>query len=118
VLNALLAPGPRPWLVLPTRPELADAGGGIHEGALAAMVDAAGGAATWSVDGFDPRGAPPPSACTSASTASRPARTSSSSAHVVACGRHLLTTVMLTARTTGHPVRDRIGDVPHRPTGS
>jgi acyl-coenzyme A thioesterase PaaI-like protein len=55
VLNVGLAPG-RAVLVLPARADLADTDGRVHEGALAALVDCAGGAAAWSVDGFDPRG--------------------------------------------------------------
>jgi len=55
VLNAPLAPG-HAVMVLPTRADLADADGAMHEGALAALVDCAGGAAAWSIDGFDPRG--------------------------------------------------------------
>jgi uncharacterized protein (TIGR00369 family) len=43
-------------LVLPRKDELCDADGRLHEGALAALVDCAGGAAAWSVDGFDPTG--------------------------------------------------------------
>jgi uncharacterized protein (TIGR00369 family) len=55
VLNARSAPG-HSVMVLPARPDLADADGTMHEGALAALVDCAGGAAAWSVDGYDPRG--------------------------------------------------------------
>jgi acyl-CoA thioesterase len=55
VLSATLAPG-HAVLVLPARPDLTDADGAVHEGALAALVDCAGGAAAWSVDGYDPRG--------------------------------------------------------------
>jgi acyl-coenzyme A thioesterase PaaI-like protein len=43
-------------LVLPSRADVTDVGGGMHEGALAALVDCAGGAAAWSIDGFDPSG--------------------------------------------------------------
>jgi acyl-coenzyme A thioesterase PaaI-like protein len=43
-------------MVLPARADLVDADGTMHEGALAALVDCAGGAAAWSVDGYDPRG--------------------------------------------------------------
>ena len=55
VQAARAAPG-RAVMVLPARSELADVDGCVHEGALAALVDCAGGAAAWSVDGFDPRG--------------------------------------------------------------
>jgi uncharacterized protein (TIGR00369 family) len=55
VQTARIAPG-QAVLVLPADPALADADGGVHEGALAALVDCAGGAAAWAVDGFDPRG--------------------------------------------------------------
>lgn len=55
VMTATIAPG-RAVLVLPARADLADADGTVHEGALAALVDCAGGAAAWSIDGFDPSG--------------------------------------------------------------
>jgi acyl-CoA thioesterase len=55
VLSARLAPG-YAVMVLPYRPDLAYIDGRLHEGALAALVDCAGGAAAWSVDGYDPRG--------------------------------------------------------------
>ena len=55
VLTAAIERG-RVVLVLPFRSELADCRGALHEGALAALVDCAGGAATWSIDGFDPTG--------------------------------------------------------------
>ena len=55
VMNATLAPG-HAVMVLPARDDLVDVDGAVHEGALAALVDCAGGAAAWSVDGFDPRG--------------------------------------------------------------
>ena len=55
VLNGRLAPG-HAIMVLPARADLVDADGAMHEGALAALVDCAGGAAAWSIDGFDPRG--------------------------------------------------------------
>ena len=104
VLDAVRAPG-HSVLVLPARAELADVGGAIHEGALAAMVDAAGGAASWSVDGFDPRGRaatigmhlcfdcipPGEDIVVEARTSWR-------------AGGIFLNTVMLTTRTTGHPV--------------
>ena len=104
VQNALLAPG-HAVLVLPNRPEIADVGDAIHEGALAAMVDAAGGAASWSVDGFDPRGRAATIGmhlCFDAIPAGEDivveARTS------WRAGGIFLNTVMLTARSTGHPV--------------
>ena len=40
----------------PWSPDLADDAGGVHEGVLATLVDCAGGAAAWHVDGFDARG--------------------------------------------------------------
>jgi acyl-CoA thioesterase len=55
VLSAHLAPG-HAVMVLPARADLVDVDGTLHEGALAALVDCAGGAAAWSVDGYDPRG--------------------------------------------------------------
>jgi uncharacterized protein (TIGR00369 family) len=55
VMTASIAPG-QAVLVLPSRADLLDVTGGLHEGALAALVDCAGGAAAWSIDGFDPRG--------------------------------------------------------------
>ncbi|HXJ37248.1 MAG TPA: PaaI family thioesterase [Candidatus Eisenbacteria bacterium] len=55
VFIATVAPG-HTVFVLPIRPELCDATGRLHEGALAALVDSAGGAAAWSVHGWDPRG--------------------------------------------------------------
>jgi uncharacterized protein (TIGR00369 family) len=55
VLSARMAPG-QAVMVLPARPDLVDTDGTMHEGALAALVDCAGGAAAWSVDGYDPRG--------------------------------------------------------------
>ena len=55
VLNATLATG-HAVLVLPARDDLTGADGSVHEGALAALVDCAGGAASWSIDGFDPTG--------------------------------------------------------------
>ncbi|HZR80880.1 MAG TPA: hotdog domain-containing protein [Candidatus Binatia bacterium] len=41
---------------LPWQDDLADHRGRVHEGALATLVDAAGGAAAWAVEGFDERG--------------------------------------------------------------
>jgi uncharacterized protein (TIGR00369 family) len=55
VMNATIGHG-HAVLVLPARDDLADADGSVHEGALAALVDCAGGAAAWSIDGFDPSG--------------------------------------------------------------
>jgi len=55
VMTARAAPG-YAIMVLPARDDLTDVAGRLHEGALAALVDCAGGAAAWSVDGFDPRG--------------------------------------------------------------
>jgi acyl-CoA thioesterase len=52
---ASVEPG-RAVFVLPFAPALADADGGLHEGALAALVDSAGGAASWSLHGLDPAG--------------------------------------------------------------
>jgi uncharacterized protein (TIGR00369 family) len=54
-LIASIEPG-HAVLVLPPKADLLDAGGRMHEGALAALVDSAGGAAAWSVHGFDPQG--------------------------------------------------------------
>jgi uncharacterized protein (TIGR00369 family) len=42
--------------VLPWQGLLADADGCVHEGAMATLVDAAGGAAAWAVEGWDARG--------------------------------------------------------------
>jgi uncharacterized protein (TIGR00369 family) len=42
--------------LLPLQDQTRDADGTVHEGAIAALVDCAGGAASWSVDGFDPSG--------------------------------------------------------------
>jgi uncharacterized protein (TIGR00369 family) len=55
VLTATLERG-HVVLVLPFRPDLANDRGALHQGALAALVDCAGGAATWSIDGFDAAG--------------------------------------------------------------
>ncbi|MCW5890475.1 MAG: thioesterase family protein [bacterium] len=42
--------------LLPWSPDLADARGDVHAGALASLVDTAAGAAAWAVVGFDRRG--------------------------------------------------------------
>mgnify|MGYP001422915773 CR=1 FL=1 len=42
--------------LLPLQDPTRDGDGTVHEGAIAALVDCAGGAASWSVDGFDPEG--------------------------------------------------------------
>jgi uncharacterized protein (TIGR00369 family) len=42
--------------LLPHQAEATGGGNRIHEGAIATLVDCAGGASAWSVDGFDPRG--------------------------------------------------------------
>lgn len=42
--------------LLPWRESLADEGGAVHAGAVATLVDAAGGASAWTRGGFDPRG--------------------------------------------------------------
>lgn len=42
--------------VLPWQSALADHNGRAHEGAIATLVDAAGGGAAWAVEGFDARG--------------------------------------------------------------
>lgn len=42
--------------LLPLHDQTRDHDGTVHEGAIAALVDCAGGAASWSVDGFDPEG--------------------------------------------------------------
>lgn len=42
--------------LLPWSPDLADARGTVHAGALASLVDTAAGAAAWAVVGFDRRG--------------------------------------------------------------
>jgi uncharacterized protein (TIGR00369 family) len=104
VMSATLAPG-HAVLVLPARPDLADAGGNVHEGALAALVDCAGGAAAWSVDGFDPRGRAATIGmhlCYDRTPRGEDvvveARTSWRAAGI------FLNTVVLTARTTGWPV--------------
>jgi uncharacterized protein (TIGR00369 family) len=104
VQTARLAPG-HAILVLPAHAALADADGSMHEGALAALVDCAGGAASWSVDGFDPRGR--------AATIGMHLcwdRTPVAEDVVVEAltswraGGIFLNTVTLTARTTGRPV--------------
>jgi len=104
VLTASLAPG-YAVLVLPARAELCDAAGAMHEGALASLVDSAGGAASWSVDGFDARGRAATIGmhlCYDRAPAGEDvvveARTSWRAAGI------FLNTVMLTARTSGRPV--------------
>ena len=52
---ARLGPG-RAAALLPYDPMITDHAGRVHEGALASLVDCAGGASAWSVAGFDPRG--------------------------------------------------------------
>jgi uncharacterized protein (TIGR00369 family) len=52
---ARLGPG-RAAALLPYDPATTDHAGRVHEGALASLVDCAGGASAWSVAGFDPRG--------------------------------------------------------------
>jgi uncharacterized protein (TIGR00369 family) len=42
--------------LLPANEATVAADGRVHEGAVAALVDCAGGAAAWSIDGFDPDG--------------------------------------------------------------
>jgi acyl-coenzyme A thioesterase PaaI-like protein len=42
--------------ILPWQSAIADHRGRVHEGAIATLVDAAGGAAAWAVEGFDARG--------------------------------------------------------------
>jgi acyl-coenzyme A thioesterase PaaI-like protein len=104
VLTASLGVG-HAVLVLPARAELCDVDGGIHEGALAALVDSAGGAAAWSVDGFDPRGRAATIGmhlCYDRAPAGDDvvveARTTWRAAGI------FLNTVMLTARASGRPV--------------
>jgi uncharacterized protein (TIGR00369 family) len=104
VLTASLAPG-HAVLVLPVRPDLCDADGAMHEGALASLVDSAGGAAAWSVDGFDPRGRAATIGmhlCYDRAPVGEDvvveARTSWRAAGI------FLNTVTLTARTSGRPV--------------
>jgi uncharacterized protein (TIGR00369 family) len=54
---ALQVPGPgRGAAFLARRDDLLDEHGSLHEGAVASLVDSAGGVAAWAVDGFDPRG--------------------------------------------------------------
>jgi len=55
VVSAPLGRG-RAVSLLPWSDALAADDGAVHEGALAALVDCAGGAASWSVDGFTPHG--------------------------------------------------------------
>ena len=104
VMNATLAPG-HAVLVLPARGDLVDVDGAMHEGALAALVDSAGGAAAWSVDGFDPRGRAATIGmhlCWDRTPVGEDvvveARTS------WRAGGIFLNSVSLTARTTGRPV--------------
>ena len=104
VLNAALGPG-HAVMVLPARADLVDADGTVHEGALAALVDCAGGAAAWSIDGFDPRGRAATIGmhlCYDRTPAGDDvvveARTSWRAAGI------FLNTVMLTARTSARPV--------------
>lgn len=52
---ARLGPG-RSAALLPHDAATTDHAGRVHEGALASLVDCAGGASAWSVAGFDPRG--------------------------------------------------------------
>jgi uncharacterized protein (TIGR00369 family) len=118
VQNATLATG-HAVLVLPARAELTDADGAVHEGALAALVDSAGGAAAWSIDGFDPSGRAATIGmhlCYDRTPAGEDvvveARTSWRAAGI------FLNTVTLTARSTGRPVAS--GSVTYRivrPTG-
>jgi uncharacterized protein (TIGR00369 family) len=42
--------------LLPLADAIREGDGTVHEGAIAALVDCAGGAAAWSIDGFDPDG--------------------------------------------------------------
>ena len=42
--------------LLPLADAILAGDGTVHEGAIAALVDCAGGAASWSIDGFDPDG--------------------------------------------------------------
>jgi acyl-coenzyme A thioesterase PaaI-like protein len=92
-------------MVLPARADLADVDGTMHEGALAALVDCAGGAAAWSVDGYDPRGRAATIGmhlCYDRTPRDEDvvveARTSWRAAGI------FLNTVTLTARTSGRPV--------------
>jgi uncharacterized protein (TIGR00369 family) len=55
VASAPIAPG-HAVALLPHADVILDGNGIVHEGAIAALVDCAGGAASWSVDGFDPSG--------------------------------------------------------------
>ena len=112
VLNATLATG-HAVLVLPARAELTGADGTMHEGALAALVDSAGGAAAWSIDGFDPSGRAATIGmhlCYDRTPAREDvvveARTSWRAAGI------FLNTVSLTARTSGRPVAS--GSVTYR----
>jgi len=49
-------PGAGVVALLPWQDLLADEAGRVHAGAIATLVDAAGGASAWTADGFDPRG--------------------------------------------------------------
>ncbi|MEW6269139.1 MAG: PaaI family thioesterase, partial [Thermodesulfobacteriota bacterium] len=55
VVSAQLGRG-RAVSLLPLQDALLADDGTVHEGALAALVDCAGGAAAWSIDGFNPNG--------------------------------------------------------------
>ncbi|MBY0275670.1 hotdog fold thioesterase [Candidatus Binatia bacterium] len=55
VASAAIAPG-HAVALLPHADAILDHDRTVHEGALATLVDCAGGAASWSVDGFDPSG--------------------------------------------------------------
>jgi uncharacterized protein (TIGR00369 family) len=55
VASAMLGRGHAVSL-LPLADAILDRDGTVHEGAIATLVDCAGGAASWSVDGFDPEG--------------------------------------------------------------
>ena len=46
----------RSAVLLPLRDDLLDETGALHEGAVASLVDSAGGVASWAVDGFNRRG--------------------------------------------------------------
>lgn len=49
-------PGAGVIALLPWQDLLADASGAVHAGAIATLIDAAGGASAWTAGGFDPRG--------------------------------------------------------------
>lgn len=55
VASAQLARG-HAMSLLPLQDGILADDGTVHEGAIAALVDCAGGAASWSIDGFDPDG--------------------------------------------------------------